>query len=82
MVYVVTLRKIIPRNTRMEVYECYQDALQRAAIWAGMNEQEALITSIDELEKFVVLQPTCAIQCAEFFPQLPQQPTELIHDSQ
>jgi len=73
MVYVVTLCQIMPRNTRMEVYECYQDALQRAAIWAGMNEEEALITSVDKLEQFVMLQPTCAIQSAEFFPQLPPQ---------
>jgi hypothetical protein len=82
MVYVVTLSRIMPRSTRLEVFESLRDALERAAVWAGMNEAQALCSSITELEEFVVQHPVCAIQTAEFFPQLPPEPMETLYDSQ
>ncbi len=72
MVYVVTLKRVMPRISLVEVFEDRRNALERMAVWHGCPESLAVVATDEELE--TQLRDCGAMDMlfeAEFYPKMP-----------
>ena len=71
MVYVVILKRLMPRISIVEVFEHRRDALERMAVWHGCPETLAVMATDEELETQL---RDCANMAtifeAEFYPKM------------
>lgn len=75
MVYVVTLKRVMPRTSIVEVFEDRRNALERMAVWHGCPEHLAVLATDEELEAQLASgSPLVAMFEADFYPKLPSSP--------
>jgi hypothetical protein len=72
MVYVVTLKRVMPKISLVEVFEDRRNALERLAVWHGCPEHLAILATDEELENQIRDLASMGYMFeAEFYPKMP-----------